>query len=285
MLETKEYMTDKKLTFCEKGSLKVIVRTNGHGIRKGEEWYLNANDHKLGENILCYGYCKCLGGLCCPFTPNAWIYTDEKNLIGGAPRLMMESCLFCMHGGVIRFSDSKLYGPIDCYVGMNNNKIVAGVIDTMSGALGMIASGAMIAGSEFTFGVSGVVGAYGAAKSLSDFINGVGELYDGFNGTDYAHDYLKESVIYLGDKVTPFDKDKVELAYDTGNALSGKMSGKTIEKIVYAASKQKDYSGVINDAIKIREKNKSLYQINDNYSYMTDKNIGNVVNELGNMNY
>ena len=114
---------------------------------------------------------KCLGGLCRPFTPNAWIYTDEKSLIGGAPRLAMESGLFCMHSGVIRFSDNKLYGPIDFYVGMNNNKIVAGVIDTTSGALDMIASGAMIAGSEFTFGVSGGVGAYEAAKSLSDFIN------------------------------------------------------------------------------------------------------------------
>ncbi len=286
MTDEKEYMTDKKLTFCDKGSLKVIVRTQGHGSWKNnDEMFLNANDHVVGNNILCYGYCKCLGGICRPHTPKVWIYTDEKSLIGGAPKLTQDSRLFCMHGGVISFSDGKINGPIDCYTGMNNNKWVAGVIDTSSGILGIMGSAALLFGSEFTLGISAIAGAYGLVKSSSDLVNGVGELCDAAFGTNVAHDYLKESVVYLGNKTTSMDKETVALVYDTGNALSGKMSGQTIEKIVFVASKQKDYSGVIDDAVKIREKYESVYQINDDYKYTTDKNISDVVNELGNFNH
>ena len=62
------------------------------------------------------------------------------------------------------------------------------------------------------------------------------------------------------------------------------MSGQTIEKIVYVAGKQKDYSGVIDDFVKIREKNESAYRINGGYRCMVDKNISDVANELGNLN-
>ena len=191
--------------------------------------------------------------------------------------------MFCMHGGVIRFSDSNMYGPIDYYTGMNNNKWVAGIIDTSSGILGMMGSLALFSGSEITFGLSAIAGAYGLAKSSSDFVNGVGELYDAVNGTNVAHDFLKESVVYVGSKAFSADKETVALVYDTGNALSGKMSGQTIEKIVYVAGKQKDYSGVIDDVVKIREKNGSAYQFNGDDKYKIDKNINDIVNGLGNM--
>jgi len=282
--DEKEYMTDKKLTFCDKGSLKVIVRTQGHGSWKNnDEMFLNANDHVVGNNILCYGYCKCLGGICRPHTPKVWIYTDEKSLIGGAPKLTQDSRLFCMHGGVISFSDGKINGPIDCYTGMNNNKWVAGAIDISAGIFGVISGTAMLAGSEFTFGLSAIAGAYVLTKGFSDVVNGGMELRDAVKGTNDAHDYLKEGVVYLGNKATSVDKETVALVYDTGNALSGKMSGQTIEKIVYVASKQKDYSGVVDDVVKIREKNESAYQSNGDNNYKIDKNINDIVNGLGNM--
>ena len=228
MAEEKEFMTDKKFTFCDKGSLKVIVRTQGHGSWKNnDEMFLNANDHVVGNNILCYGYCKCLGGICRPHTPKVWIYTDEKSLIGGAPKLTQDSRLFCMYGGVIGVCDGdipSMESGIKCYIGANN-KWVAGAVDTVSGVTGMYAGFMLMMGAEATFGTSAILGAYIFAKGALDTWNGIGEITDAVVGTNDAHDYLKEGVVYLGEK-TPLGKDGTTFVYDFGNMAMGKLEGK-----------------------------------------------------------
>ena len=271
MDEQKEYMTDKNITCCTNGSLKVVVRTKGHGISKNGSLYLNANDHKSGDNIQCYGYCKCIGGICQPQTPLVWINVEEKSLIDGAPYVTLNSRLQCMHDGEIIFCDSKAYGLEeflkDLFAGEYSSSLLADDIDNLLKRLGEkfldFNDNKLVAGitdfgmgsTEFSVGMLGMAGAlatknrvalgiatWGTLKGASDFNNGVGEIMDYFHGTDEAHDYLKEAVSYTGAKVTPFSEDSVGFFYDISNAKPEKITTR-----LQALGKQKDIASVYKD--------------------------------------
>ena len=291
----KEYMTDKKLTFCSKGSLKVIVRTKGHGVQKGNEQLLNANDHVVGENIQCYGVCSC-GSVCQPITPKVWIRTNDKNLLEGSPQLISESCLFCMRGGVISFCDGGEYG-LDEFIRdvlagnysatitqddfekifntIFGDKKLAGVID-FSSAVGMAMATQLLAANIATAKDPIAKGMLAGSALLMTMhttftgLNGMGELLEGAGFGEYDWDIEKA----IAKSASP---QYGELVYNTYNL-------KNSVKDAWKSRKILDYMGVgkdlkdVNDAAVEIENPKTVM---DSPHIVIDKNI-NVMSEIYN---
>ena len=63
----------------------------------------------------------------------------------------------------------------------------------------------------------------------------------------------------------------------------GKLEGKTVEKFIFWAGKQKDVSTVVEDYINIRRKNEVVQNYGPNPQI--DKNINDLCNELGSINH
>lgn len=140
--EKKMYVQRLMKMRCTCGSLDNYVNIpKDHGVVAGSDQQplLNANDHVAGENIIHFGKChssdnpkyrfaKKAGEIighwillsplltadflekigvvavnCEPKTDEVWIETNEKNVLDGAPALLMGSCLTCRYGGTITF--------------------------------------------------------------------------------------------------------------------------------------------------------------------------------------
>ncbi len=124
---------------CSHGSIDNYINIpTDHGVLAGEDQQplLNANDHIAGENVIHFGNCDSdenpervfrkglvggllggglLGGLvsdllektgimsfkCTPKTDEVWEETNDRNILDGAPALLMKSCLTCRYGGNI----------------------------------------------------------------------------------------------------------------------------------------------------------------------------------------
>lgn len=124
---------------CSHGSIDNYINIpTDHGVMAGEDQQplLNANDHIAGQNIIHFGKCDSdenpervfrkalvgsllggplLGGLvsdvlektgimsfdCKPKTDEVWEETNDRNILDGAPALLMKSCLTCRYGGII----------------------------------------------------------------------------------------------------------------------------------------------------------------------------------------
>lgn len=132
---------------CNHGSMDNYINIEqDHGVLAGEEQQplMNANDHIAGVNVIHFGNCNSdenpermfrkslvgtllggpvLGGLvsnvledigimsfkCTPKTDEVWEQTNDRNILDGAPALLMGSCLTCRYGGTIEFV------PLDQY--------------------------------------------------------------------------------------------------------------------------------------------------------------------------
>lgn len=124
---------------CTHGSIDNYINLpKDHGVLAGQdqEPLLNANDHIAGEHIIHFGKCDSdenpervfrkglvggllggplLGGLvsdvlektgimsfdCKPKTDEVWEETNDRNILEGAPAVLMKSCLTCRYGGII----------------------------------------------------------------------------------------------------------------------------------------------------------------------------------------
>lgn len=119
---------------CSHGSIDNYINLpTDHGVLAGEdqEPLLNANDHLAGKHIIHFGKCDSdenpermfrkglVGGLlggfvsdvlektgimsfdCKPKTDEVWEETNDRNILDGAPALLMKSCLTCRYGGII----------------------------------------------------------------------------------------------------------------------------------------------------------------------------------------
>lgn len=139
---------------CSHGSIDNYINIpTDHGVVAGEDQQplLNANDHIAGENVIHFGNCDSdenpervfrkalvggllggglLGGLvsdllektgimsfkCTPKTDEVWEETNDRNILDGAPALLMKSCLTCRYGGNITLV------PLDEYPEEDENK-------------------------------------------------------------------------------------------------------------------------------------------------------------------
>ena len=150
MADDPKYITRLMRIRCSKGTMDNYINVGtDHGVLAGAEQQpvLNANDH-TEENIIHCGNCESdenpermfrkglasdlmesvgifFGDLitdaledmgimtckCKPNTPVPWIYTNESNILEGAPALTMESKVACRYGGVIEFVPLEQYPP------------------------------------------------------------------------------------------------------------------------------------------------------------------------------
>lgn len=124
---------------CTHGSIDNYINLpKDHGVLAGQdqEPLLNANDHLAGQHIIHFGKCDSdenpermfrkglVGGLlggplfgglvsdvlektgimsfdCKPKTDEVWEETNDRNILEGAPAVLMKSCLTCRYGGII----------------------------------------------------------------------------------------------------------------------------------------------------------------------------------------
>lgn len=145
-----QYITRLMRIRCNKGTMDNYINVGtDHGVLAGAEQQpvLNANDH-TEENIIHCGNCESdqnpermfrkglISGLmgpagwlcgdlitdtlediglmtckCKPNTPVPWIFTNESNILEGAPALTIESKVACRYGGVIEFVPLDQYPP------------------------------------------------------------------------------------------------------------------------------------------------------------------------------
>lgn len=150
MAEDPKYITRLMRIRCSMGTMDNYINVGtDHGVLAGAEQQpvLNANDHTK-ENIIHCGNCESdqnpermfrkglvsglmgpagllLGELitdtledigimtckCKPNTPVPWIFTNESNILEGAPALTMDSKIACRYGGVIGFVPLDQYPP------------------------------------------------------------------------------------------------------------------------------------------------------------------------------
>ena len=151
MSDDLQYITRLMRIRCDKGTMDNYINVDrDHGVLAGGDMQpvLNANDHTK-KNIIHCGKCKSDGnpermirkdmvisGLtisgaflstdslaefledtgiitcnCKPNTPRPWIFTNEDNILEGAPALTMKSKLACRYGGVISFVPLDEYPP------------------------------------------------------------------------------------------------------------------------------------------------------------------------------
>lgn len=142
MSDDLQYITRLMRIRCDKGTMDNYINVDrDHGVLAGGDMQpvLNANDHTK-KNIIHCGNCESdenpqrmfrkvlIAGLmgpigflaadsvtdlledvgittckCKPNTPQPWIFTNEDNILEGAPALTMKSKLACRYGGVISF--------------------------------------------------------------------------------------------------------------------------------------------------------------------------------------
>lgn len=136
---------------CSHGSIDNYINIpTDHGVLAGEDQQplLNANDHIAGKNVIHFGNCDSdenpervfrkalvggllggglLGGLasdllektgimsfkCTPKTDEVWEETNDRNILDGAPALLMKSCLTCRYGGNITLVPLEEYPEED----------------------------------------------------------------------------------------------------------------------------------------------------------------------------
>lgn len=136
---------------CSCGSMDNYLNIEtDHGVLAGEdqEPLMNANDHIAGVNVIHFGNCNSdenpervfrknlvggllggglLGGLvsdaledigimsfkCTPKTDEVWEQTNDRNILDGAPALLMGSCLTCRYGGSITLVPEDEYPQED----------------------------------------------------------------------------------------------------------------------------------------------------------------------------
>lgn len=136
---------------CSCGSLDNYLNIEtDHGVLAGEEQQplMNANDHMAGVNVIHFGNCNSeenpervfrkklvgdilggtfLGGVisdaledigimsfkCTPKTDEVWEQTNDRNILDGAPALLMGSCLTCRYGGTITLVPEDEYPQED----------------------------------------------------------------------------------------------------------------------------------------------------------------------------
>lgn len=151
MSDDLQYITRLMRIRCDKGTMDNYINVDrDHGVLAGGDLQpvLNANDHTK-KNIIHCGKCRSDGnpermirkdmvisGLtisgaflfaesladfledtgiitckCRPNTPRPWIFTNEDNILEGAPALTMKSKLACRYGGVISFVPLDEYPP------------------------------------------------------------------------------------------------------------------------------------------------------------------------------
>lgn len=150
MSDDLQYITRLMRIRCDKGTMDNYINVDrDHGVLAGGDLQpvLNANDHTK-KNIIHCGNCESdenpermfrkglvagmmgpLGFLaadsvtdlledvgiitckCKPNTPQPWIFTNEDNILEGAPALTMKSKLACRYGGVISFVPLNEYPP------------------------------------------------------------------------------------------------------------------------------------------------------------------------------
>lgn len=150
MSDDLQYITRRMRIRCDKGTMDNYINVGrDHGVLVGGnlEPVLNANDHTK-KNIIHCGNCESeenperkfrkglVAGLmgpigflaagsvinlledaevvtykCKPNTPQPWIFTNEDNILEGAPALTMKSKLACRYGGVISFVPLDEYPP------------------------------------------------------------------------------------------------------------------------------------------------------------------------------
>lgn len=131
--EKKQYAQRLMKMHCTCGTVDNYVNIpKDHGVVAGSDQQplLNANDHVAGKNIIHFGKCKSDknperlfrkslfgGGLiadllettgimsfdCKPKTDEVWVEVNERNILDGAPAVLMGSCLTCRYGGTITF--------------------------------------------------------------------------------------------------------------------------------------------------------------------------------------
>lgn len=146
-----KYITRLMRIRCSKGTMDNYINVGtDHGVLAGadQQPVLNANDHTK-ENLIHCGNCesdanpermlkkKLVASLmgpaglvagdmltaameklgimpckCKPNTPLPWIFTNENNILEGAPALTMDSKIACRYGGVIEFVPLNEY-PAD----------------------------------------------------------------------------------------------------------------------------------------------------------------------------
>ena len=150
MSDDLQYITRLMRIRCDKGTMDNYINVDrDHGVLAGGDLQpvLNANDHTK-KNIIHCGNCESeenpermfrkglVAGLmgpvgflaagsvtdlledvgimtckCKPNTPQPWIFTNEDNILEGAPALTMKSKLACRYGGVISFVPLNEYPP------------------------------------------------------------------------------------------------------------------------------------------------------------------------------
>ncbi len=150
MADDPKYITRLMRIRCTKGTMDNYINVDvDHGVLAGAEQQpvLNANDH-TEKNIIHCGNCESdenpermfrkglvsglmgpLGFLladsvtnfledvgimtckCKPNTPKPWLFTNEDNILEGAPALTMNSKLACRYGGTISFVPLDEYPP------------------------------------------------------------------------------------------------------------------------------------------------------------------------------
>ncbi|MCR5439563.1 MAG: DUF4280 domain-containing protein [Selenomonas sp.] len=293
MTDEKELMTEKRFTFCDKGSLRAVIKTIGHGMNKNGERFLNANDHIVGKNILCYGYCKCLGGICRPNTPSVWIDVDDDSLGGGAPHLTSESRLPCMNGGFIHFCDNNAYGVEsflrDLFAGkysasflmksIAGNKLLASYLDFSAGVEG--GKMALIAATELMAAQTSMelptrtlwakrmgVGLLGL-HSVATLMNSGGEFLEGIGLGE--HDYDVEKLF-----ARTLSPQYGELVYSAFMAKGSAGKFAKTKNIKDGAGAAKDINDVDDAWRKYNEGDNSLKYVNNNNVEDAKYNINNI---------
>lgn len=148
MAEDPKYITRLMRIRCDKGTMDNYINIEtDHGVVAGadQQPVLNANDH-TDKNIIHCGNCESdenpermfrkaavsalmgpagffigdavtdlledVGIMTCkcrPNTPVPWIFTNESNVLDGAPALTMDSKVACRYGGVIEFVPLEEY--------------------------------------------------------------------------------------------------------------------------------------------------------------------------------
>lgn len=149
-MDDQKYVTRLMRAQCTKGTMSNYLNVDvDHGVVVGADLQplMNANDHVAGRHVIHFDCCESdhnpermfrkalvgtlMGGLfgglvanvleaagiltckCKPNTPNPWEFTNEKNIIDGAPALLFGSVLTCRYGGCIKLLPEDQYPPAE----------------------------------------------------------------------------------------------------------------------------------------------------------------------------